>query len=198
MNGRTSEHVGDGSIEIITGSMFSGKTSELINRIKRARIAGYEVTVFSPDIDDRYDETSICSHDELRIRANVLPTNADGAEQLIERADGDVIAIDEVNFFTEDIIPAIEELADNGKTVIISGLDQTFLGEPFTPVPKLMALADTVEKRQAICAQCGNLATKNQLLENGEPVTESDKTVVVGGDSMYEPRCRECFVSSAD
>lgn len=198
MNGRTSECVGDGSIEIITGSMFSGKTTELINRINRSRIAGYDVDVFSPDIDDRYDETSICSHDENRIAADVLPTNADGANQLVERADGDVVAIDEVNFFTEDIISAIEELADDGKTVIVSGLDQTFLGEPFSPVPKIMALADAVEKRQAICAVCGNLATKNQLLENGEPVTESDKTVVVGGDSMYEPRCRNCFVSSTD
>lgn len=198
MNGRTSETIGDGSIEVITGCMFSGKTSELINRVQRARIAGYEVTVFSPDIDDRYDETAVCSHDEKQVKAQILPTNQDGARQLLERAESDVIAIDEANFFPNNIIPAIEELASRGKAVIVSGLDQTFLGEPFEPMPQLAALADTVEKRQAICKQCGNVASKNQLLEDGEPVTESDKTVVVGGNSMYEPRCRECFVASED
>jgi thymidine kinase len=185
----------DGHIEVITGSMFSGKTEELIRRITRAELAGQEIQVYKPEIDDRYGETEIGSHDGRSWEAEVV----DGGDmESLREADADIIAIDEANFFEQTLVETSHELADSGKRVIISGIDQNFRGEPFRPLPELMAAAEYVEKLRAICARCGKPATRNQRLIDGEPAHIDDPEVLVGAEETYEARCRDCHELRTD
>ncbi|WP_152041039.1 thymidine kinase [Salinigranum salinum] len=204
-----------GWIEVVTGSMFSGKTEELLRRLRRAEIAGQEVAVFSPAVDDRYGETTIGSHDGRTWEATVVG----GSEDERGRDDGteaggddaghgdawmiydrlsaldrrvDVVAIDEGNFFGPALPAVCESLASDGYRVVVSGLDTTFAGEPFEPMPQLMAVAEYVEKLRAICAVCGEPATRSQRLVDGEPAHVDDPTVLVGAEESYEARCRNC------
>ena len=196
-----------GWIEVVTGSMFSGKTEELIRRLRRAEIAGQTVAVFTPAVDDRYGETTVGSHDGRTWDATVIGKSADEGEDenedegdgvweiastLTERGDVDVVAIDEANFFGADLVDLCESLANDGYRVIVSGLDTTFRGEPFEPMPNLMAVAEYVDKLQAICSVCGDPATRSQRLVDGEPAHVDDPTVLVGAAESYEARCRNC------
>lgn len=182
-----------GGIELITGCMFAGKSEELLRRLRRAEIADKEVAVYKPEIDDRYGIETVGSHDGAEWDAIVLATNEDGMDVLLETATGaDIVGIDEANFFSEELVAVVQELADNGQRVIISGIDQTYRGEPFTPVQSLLAIADDVEKLTAICDSCGCQATRTQRLVDGEPAPEDMPTVQVGGDESYEARCRDC------
>jgi thymidine kinase len=185
----------DGHIEVITGSMFSGKTEELIRRVTRAELAGQNIQVYKPEIDDRYGETEIGSHDGRSWEAEVV----DGGDmESLREADADIIAIDEANFFEQTLVETSHELADSGKRVIISGIDQNFRGEPFRPLPELMAAAEYVEKLRAICARCGKPATRNQRLIDGEPAHIDDPEVLVGAEETYEARCRDCHELRTD
>ena len=181
-----------GWIEVICGSMFSGKTEELIRRLRRAQIARQKVQVFKPAIDQRYSETAIASHNGLQ--ASAIPVQ--DSVELRQRLDPDaaVIAIDEVQFFDSGIVALCSELADQGKRVICAGLDLDFRGEPFGPLPQLLALAERVDKLQAICIVCGGPASRSQRLLNGEPAYYEDPVVLVGAEEVYEARCRGCHV----
>lgn len=190
----------NGRIEIVTGCMFSGKTQELIHRSQRAEISGKNVLGFKPEIDDRYNKDKISSHTGVKIDAVTINSEDDVCEQVMDFVSQyeqqndniDVIMIDEVNLFSDEIITAVDKLAKNSYRVILSGLDQNFRGEPFDPVPDLMAIADHIEKRKAVCEECGEPATKTQKLIDGKPASYDDPTIDVGGDEKYEPRCRDC------
>ena len=181
-----------GGIEVICGSMFSGKTEELIRRVKRAQIARKRVQVFKPAIDTRYHTEQVASHDG--IRAAALPV-ADTSQivDLLE-PDAEVIAIDEVQFFDQKIIELCEALAAQGKRVIAAGLDQDFRGESFGPIPELLARAEHVDKLQAICVVCGSPASRTQRLIDGQPASYHDPVILVGATEAYEARCRDCHV----
>lgn len=185
-----------GRIEVITGCMFASKTEELIHRANRAKIADKHIKGFKPKIDDRYTEDTICSHTGIEFEAIPLENTSEGMKKLRNNVydDTDVVIIDEANFFTEELVEVVQELADDNCRVIISGLDQTFRGEPFEPLPSLLAIADNIEKRNAVCERCGNPATKTQRLINGEPAPYDSPTIDVGGDEKYEPRCRHCHM----
>lgn len=182
----------NGWIEVITGCMFSGKTEELLRRVRRAELAGHDIQLYKPAVDDRYGETEIGSHNGNKKTAKVI----ENAEELESKEY--VIAIDEANFFDEELVEKAQKLAEKGHRVIISGIDSTFRGEPFHPVPELMAQAEFVEKLNAICVKCGEPATRNQRLVDGEPAHIDDPTVVVGADEKYEARCRSCFEIRTD
>lgn len=175
-----------GWIEVICGSMFSGKTEELIRRLTRARIAQQNVQVFKPRIDDRYDAVRIVSHSMQQLDSTVI----DSAEDVLRflRPETQVVGIDEVQFFGADIVHICESLADKGLRVIAAGLDQDYRGRPFEPMPQLMCVAEYVTKELAICAVCGNPANRSQRI-----ISKSDR-VVVGAAGAYEARCRKCFV----
>jgi thymidine kinase len=179
-------HDAPGSIEVITGSMFSGKTEELIRRLKRALFARQRVQAFKPRIDDRYDASRIVSHESLSVDAVAVATSA----SLLERVDDgtQVVAIDEAQFFDRGIVDVADELARRGLRVIVAGLDQDYLGRPFHPMPELMAIAEEVTKVRAVCTACGGTASRSQRL------LPSSGTVLVGGSESYEARCRACFV----
>jgi thymidine kinase len=182
-----------GWIEVITGSMFSGKTEELLRRLRRAEIAGQEVAVFTPSLDPRHGESSVGSHEGRRWDAVPVDPADDGPGGIIDRLNGeDVVAVDEANFFSPALIEICHTLAEDGRRVIVAGTDQTFRGEPFDPVPQLMAVAEYVEKLQAICAVCGEPATRNQRLIEGAPAHVDDPTYLVGAEESYEARCRDC------
>lgn len=183
-----------GRIEVITGCMFASKTKELINRAQLAEIAEKNVMAFKPHVDDRYNEDRITTHDGGELPATPIKSDSEGMEKLQEEItdDTDVIVIDEANFFCDVLVSTVEQLADDNYRVILSGLDQTFRGDPFEPLPKLLALADHIEKRRAICESCGNAATRTQRLINGEPAPSDSPTIDVGGDEKYEARCRKC------
>ncbi|PSQ44110.1 thymidine kinase [Halobacteriales archaeon SW_7_68_16] len=184
-----------GWVEVVTGSMFSGKTEELLRRCRRARIAGQEVTAIVPAVDDRYGEATIGSHGGRQWTASRVDPEDDGPREIIDLVpDGAVVAIDEANFFDRTLVDVCETLAADGHRVIVAGLDQTFRAEPFEPVPELIALAEYVEQVQAICAVCGEPATRNQRLVDGEPAHVDDPTIVVGAEESYEARCRDCHV----
>jgi len=187
----------DGHIEVITGSMFSGKTEELIRRIERAEIAGQDVKVFKPSIDDRYSEEEVGSHNGSKWKAYVVDQDED-IDSVFSNVEADVIAIDEANFFHKSLVERCQQLADGGKRVIVSGIDQTFRGEPFEPVPSLMASAEYIDKLRAICTECGKPATRNQRLINGEPAHADAPTVDVGGKEKYQARCRHCHELKTD
>jgi thymidine kinase len=184
-----------GWVEVITGSMFSGKTEELLRRLRRAEIAGQDVAAFTPAIDDRYGETTLGSHAGRTWEATVVDDTAEGVRELPGHLNGEqVVAIDEANFFPEELVGVCQDLASDGRRVLVSGTDQTFRGEPFDPVPQLMAVAEYVEKFQAICTQCGEPATRNQRLIDGDPAHYDDPTIMVGAEESYEARCRNCHV----
>ncbi|WP_134671863.1 thymidine kinase [Halorussus marinus] len=181
-----------GWVEVVTGCMFSGKTEELLRRLRRAEIAGQEVAVFKPALDDRYGDATVGSHNGRQWDATVVDAEA-GVWEIAESLNGEqVVAIDEANFFSEELVEVCEALAADDRRVIVSGTDQTFRGEPFEPVPRLIALAEYVDKYQAICAVCGEPATRNQRLIDGEPAHVEDPTIMVGAEESYEARCRNC------
>ena len=179
-----------GSIEIVCGSMFSGKTEELIRRVRRAKIAKQNVQVFKPAIDTRYTTEAVTSHNGLGVDAVPVQSAAE-IETLILPATS-VVAIDEVQFFGWEVTELCQKLADRGVRVIAAGQDMDFRGEPFGPMPVLMAQAETVEKLQAICVVCGNPASRTQRLINGQPAAFDDPVILVGGSESYEARCRKC------
>ncbi|MBN1925015.1 MAG: thymidine kinase [Prolixibacteraceae bacterium] len=177
-------HRQKGWIEVICGSMFSGKTEELIRRLNRARIAKQRVEIFKPVIDNRYSNEDVVSHDENSIRSTPVDT---ASNILLLTGDVDVIGIDEAQFFDNALIEVCQKLANMGIRVIVAGLDMDFKGNPFGPVPGLMAVAEFVTKVHAICMKCGNLANFSHRL------TVEEKLVVLGEKNEYEPLCRECF-----
>jgi thymidine kinase len=179
-----------GWIEVICGSMFSGKSEELIRRVNRAKIARQKVQVFKPAIDNRYHDTNVVSHNGTSEQATIV----DHAEEIPQNVDQDteVVAIDEVQFFGLEIIDVCRTLADQGKRVIVAGLDQDFRGEPFGPTPYLMAIAEFVDKLQAICVKCGNPANRTQRLIDGKPALYDQPTILIGAAESYEARCRHC------
>jgi len=173
-----------GSIELITGSMFSGKTEELIRRLRRAQFAGLRVEIFKPSLDNRYSETRVVSHDEKSINS----TPVDNASSiLLLTGDVDVIGIDEAQFFDNSIVDVCNSLADSGIRVLIAGLDMDFMGKPFGPMPALLAIAEYVTKVHAICMRCGNLAQYSHRKSNEAQV------VLLGEKDIYEPLCRACY-----
>ena len=179
-----------GWIEVICGSMFSGKTEELIRRVRRAQIARQKVQVFKPRLDDRYQVEKVASHNGMHLDA-VVVGEAKEILQLVD-SDTDVVVIDEGQFFDWTIADVCNFLADNGRRVIIAGLDTDFRGEPFGPMPLLMAQAEKVDKLQAICVVCGAPASRSQRLINGRPAFYDDPVIMVGADEVYEARCRHC------
>lgn len=185
-----------GSIEVICGSMFCGKTDELIRRLRRATIAKQKVQVFKPAIDNRYEEQKVASHAGSTFEA--IPVSS-SAQILIELAeDTTVVGVDEAQFFDDGIISVIEQMANNGIRVIAAGLDQTFSGEPFACMPVLMALAERVDKLQAICMVCGEPASRTQRLVNGKPAKYNDPVIIVGASELYEARCRKHHIVPRD
>lgn len=173
-----------GWIEVICGSMFSGKTEELIRRLRRARIARQRVVTFKPAMETRYSENEVVSHDE-----NVMHSTAiESAHEILRLAgDADVIGIDEAQFFDLELVAVCDKLARTGKRVIVTGLDQDYMGRPFEPVPQLMSIAEHVTKLHAICVVCGAAANHSQR------ISVNEERVMLGADESYEPRCRQCF-----
>ena len=188
-----------GRLEVITGCMFSGKTEELIRRLERVRIARGSVMLFKPTIDDRYSQRSVTTHYGREFEALPLKPGVESLDALVEAASEEalykcsVVAFDEGNFFSERLPELCKQLIGQGKRVIVAGLDLTFAGEPFGPMPTLMALADQVDKLQAVCVRCGGIATRSQRLIDGKPAPVNDPVIKVGGSGSYEARCRDCY-----
>ncbi len=182
-------HTG-GGLEVICGSMFSGKTEELIRRVKRAQIARKRVQVFKPALDTRSSIAHVSSHDGIHLHA-LSVTCASEIADLIDPA-AEVVAIDEVQFLDSTVVNVCEQLAARGKRVIVAGLDQDFRGESFGPMPELMARAEHVDKLRAICVRCGAPASRTQRLIDGQPASYHDPTILVGATETYEARCRAC------
>ncbi|HEX9011940.1 MAG TPA: thymidine kinase [Anaerolineaceae bacterium] len=178
-----------GVVEVICGSMFSGKTDELIRRLRRATIARQKVQVFKPAIDNRYAVEKVTSHAGSDFDA--VPVHGAGGILPKLEKDTTVVGIDEAQFFDAEIIPLVQSLAERGLRVIVAGLDTDFRAEPFGPMPVLMAQAERVDKLQAICMVCGEAATRTQRLVNGKPAHYHDPVVIVGASEMYEARCRK-------
>jgi thymidine kinase len=179
-----------GWIEVIAGSMFSGKSEELIRRLRRAKIARQKVQVFKPEIDSRFSQDHIVSHSEMR-HASANIRSADEVLAKVE-ADTEVVGIDEGQFFDNALVEVATQLAGRGVRVIIAGLDQDYTGRPWEPMPQLLAIAEYITKTHAICMKCGQPANYTQR------TFESEERVAVGGEDMYEARCRQCFVPHAD
>ena len=178
-----------GRIEVVCGSMFSGKTEELIRRMKRAKFAKQKVEIFKPSLDTRYSDEDVVSHDKNTIRST--PIDSSGAILLLA-SDIDVVGIDEAQFFDDGLVEVCNQLANNGIRVIVAGLDMDYKGIPFGPIPALCAIADEVTKEHAICVKCGALAyVSHRLIHN-------DKRVLLGEKDEYEPLCRECYQRSID
>lgn len=183
-------HTTQGWIEVIVGSMFSGKSEELIRRLRRAKIARQKVQVFKPEVDSRYSEDHIVSHSEIRHES----ANVRDVAELLNRleVDTEVVGIDEGQFFGLELVEVANELAGRGIRVIIAGLDQDYTGKPWEPMPQLLAVAEYITKTHAICMKCGQPANYSQR------TFESEERVAVGATGMYEARCRRCFVPHAD
>lgn len=180
-----------GWVEVITGVMFAGKSEEMIRRVRRAVIAQRSVQVFKSHLDDRYGATyRVFTHDGGSVDAEPVDSSIEIVRRL--RPDTKVVAIDEIQFLDEGIIHAVTTLADEGRRVICAGTDLDFRGEPFGPMPELLAVAEMVDKLHAICVRCGDLATRNQRLVDDEPAVYDSPTILVGGRETYEPRCRRC------
>ena len=176
-------------MEVIAGSMFSGKTEELIRRLRRAMFAGLKVEIFKPAVDTRYSEDKVVSHDEK----SIMSTPVENASSILLLASGvEVVGIDEAQFFDNSLIEVCTMLADNGTRVIVAGLDMDFSGRPFGPIPALMAVAEYVSKVHAICVRCGNLANYSHRK------IKSDKVVVLGEKDIYEPLCRSCYIKAVN
>lgn len=178
-----------GRVEVICGSMFSGKTEELIRRVRRAVIARQKVQVFKPQIDNRYGIENVTSHSGQNTEAIPVEHSRQILEQLAP--DTTVVAIDEVQFFDAEVLSIVNHLAGAGLRVICAGLDMDFRGEPFGQMPQLLAIAEEVDKLHAICVICGDLATRTQRLVNGRPAHYDDPIILVGAQESYEARCRE-------
>ncbi len=176
-----------GSIEVITGSMFSGKTEELIRRLKRAGFAKQRIEIFKPAIDSRYSEVDVVSHDENSIRSTPVENSSN---ILLLSADVDVVGIDEAQFFDKYLVDVVVQLANQGIRVIVAGLDMDFKGNPFGPMPGLMAVADFVTKVHAVCMWCGTVAQFSHRL------SEKDQVVLLGEKDIYEPLCRRCYLQA--
>src|SRR5947207_6970412 len=190
---RVNEHPGyarAGWVEVNAGSMFSGKSEELIRRLRRAKIARQKVQVFKPEIDSRFSDNQIVSHSEIKHESSNVRT----AEEIRARVEPDteVVGIDEGQFFDNDLIAVANELAERGVRVIIAGLDQDYTGKPWEPMPQLLAIAEYITKTHAICVRCSQPANYSQR------IFESEERVAVGAAGMYEARCRQCFVPHAD
>lgn len=179
-----------GWIEVVSGSMYSGKSEELIRRIKRARIARKTIQVFKPSLDDRYSQCNVVSHNGDSTEA--VAVGDSGILHKMVSTETEVVAIDEVQFFDMGLVDVCRRLADAGKRVICAGLDTDFRGQPFGPTPQLMAIAEYVDKLQAICITCGNPANRTQRLVNGKPARASEPTILIGAAESYEARCRRC------
>ena len=179
-----------GWVEVIAGSMFSGKSEELIRRLRRARIARQKVQVFKPELDSRFSDNHIVSHSEMRHES----ANSRSASEILAKIDPDteVVGIDEGQFFDNDLVQVANELARRGVRVIIAGLDQDYTGKPWEPMPQLLAIAEYITKTHAICMKCGQPANYSQR------TFESEERVAVGASDKYEARCRRCFVPHAD
>jgi thymidine kinase len=174
-----------GWIEVIVGPMFSGKSEELIRRLRRAEIGKQRVQIFKPEIDKRYAKNGIVSHSGLEIASDIVSSGSDILEKVVPRTE--VVGIDEAQFLGETVVDACVKLADLGKRVLVAGLDTDFMGRPFEPMPRLLAVAEEITKLLAICMQCGNPAVHTQRL------VASEELIVVGAGGMYEARCRRCF-----
>lgn len=176
-----------GTIEVITGSMFSGKTEELIRRLRRARFAGLKVEIFKPTVDNRYSGTMIVSHDDK----SIMSTPVENAASILLLADNvDVVGIDEAQFFDNSVVEVCNKLADSGVRVVVAGLDMDFLGNPFGPMPALLSIAEYITKVHAICMRCGSLA------QFSHRKSEESQVVVLGEKDKYEPLCRECYIKA--
>ena len=184
-----------GWLEVICGPMFSGKSEEMIRRLRRAEIAGQRIVIFKPRIDDRYDASDVVSHAGLRMRG----VSVAGVAELVERARGfEVVGIDEIQFFEPEIVAAALALANAGLRVVAAGLDQDFRRQAFGVMPELLAHAEFVDKLQAVCHRCGGPATTTQRLVDGAPAPYSGATIVVGANEQYEARCRDCHEAGED
>ncbi len=181
-----------GYIEVISGCMFAGKTEELIRRIKVLEFAKKNILVFKPAIDNRYSETKVVSHGGSSVESIII----NDPKQILDyvKDETDVVAVDEVQFFSEDIVAVCDLLAKQGKRVMVAGLDTDFRGEPFGVMPKLITTAEFVTKLTAVCMTCGAPATRTQRLVNGEPASYFDPIILVGAAESYEARCRHCHV----
>src|SRR5882724_5181914 len=179
-----------GWLEVIAGSMFSGKSEELIRRLRRAKIARQKVQVFKPNIDSRFSDNHIVSHSEMRHESSNIRSAAEVRAKV--EPDTEVVGIDEGQFFDNELVNVANELARRGVRVIIAGLDQDYTGKPWEPMPQLLAIAEYITKTHAICMKCGQPANYSQR------TFESDERVAVGAAGMYEARCRRCFVPHAD
>jgi thymidine kinase len=179
-----------GWLEVICGPMFSGKSEELIRRLRRAEIAGQRALVVKPQVDDRYDVGHVVSHAGARMRA----VAADSPETVRRLASSyDAVGIDEAQFFDDGIVEAVDSLVDDGARVIVSGLAQDFRGRPFGPMPTLLSIADFVDKLQAVCHRCGGAGTLTQRLVDGRPAPFAGETIQIGALDAYEARCRACY-----
>jgi thymidine kinase len=179
-----------GWIEVICGSMFCGKTEELIRRVRRAEIARQKVQVFKHSLDARYADREVASHNGMQLEA--IPVESTAQLRALIEPDTTVVAVDEGQFFDADLGPLCEELAGRGVRVVVAGLDMDFRGEPFGPMPRLMAQAERVDKLQAICVVCGGPASHTQRLIDGQPAAHDDPVIMVGANEVYEARCRGC------
>ena len=179
-----------GWIEVITGSMFSGKSEELIRRLRRAQIARQRVQIFKPNVDSRFDEDHIVSHSDMKMKSQLVSRSG----EILDLLDGrtQVVGIDEGQFFDVDLVQVCNKLADSGKRVIVAGLDQDFRGKPFDPMPQLLSVAEYITKTLAICVRCGAPANRTQRL------VENPDRLLVGATDAYEARCRLCFEPPAD
>lgn len=179
-----------GWVEVICGSMFCGKTEELIRRVRRARIARQKIQVFKHSLDARYAKREVASHNGVQLEA--VPVESAAQLRTLIEPDTTVVAIDEGQFFDDGLVGLCKELADREIRVIVAGLDMDFRGEPFGPMPLLMAEAERVDKLQAICVVCGGPASRTQRLINGHPAAYDDPVILVGAEEVYEARCRGC------
>lgn len=188
------KHNGKGMLEVVCGPMFSGKSEELMRRLRRAKIAKQNVITFKPSIDNRHSIEHIVSHNGNKIYAQAIDIDTPTIIADVVRANAaTVIGIDEVQFFTNEIISVICSMVDEGKRVIVGGLDRDFRGAPFGPLPVLLAIADNITKLNAICCVCGDEAHFTQRLVNGKPASHDDPIVLVGAQEAYQARCRSCF-----
>ena len=184
--------INHGYIEVVIGPMYSGKSEELIRRLKRAKIAKQNVVVFKPVIDNRYSKEDVVSHSGYSINAIPIKNSSEIYNYINE--DTQVVGIDEVQFFDDKVVDVAIDLADKGIRIITAGLDMDFKGEPFGPTPRLLAVAEFVDKIQAICSVCGQPATRSQRLINGQPAKYDEPIIQVGAVESYEARCRKCHV----
>ena len=177
-------HKKSGCIEVVCGSMFSGKTEELIRRLRRAQFANQKIAIFKPTVDNRYSDVEVVSHDFHKLTSTPIK---DPADMLKVGADVQVVGVDEAQFFGDSLVEVCQTLANRGVRVIVAGLDMDYLGQPFGPMPRLMAVAEDVQKVHAICVKCGALATYSHRL------SKSQDLVLLGEKDVYEPLCRACF-----